>query len=72
MTTKAKLTEKRLRKALQAAVLGLRALRGMTGTVRDRKKALDDVGYRVCDALGLKFPGYQPLDDADALLREKA
>lgn len=67
----AKLSEKRLREALKRAILGLRALDGMTGTVEKRRTHVRAAGYSVCDALGIRFPGYRPLEDAEKRLKER-
>ena len=67
--TRQKLTERKLRKALRRAIMGLRSLDGMTGSVEVRSRQIRVTGYAVCEALGIWFPGYQPLREAEDLLR---
>lgn len=65
-----KATRKQLKAALEAAVLGLRALNGATGTRAIRDSHIAATGYRIAERLGLGDVGWHPLDVIEERLKK--
>ena len=64
-------TRMQLEEALHAAILGLRSLDGMAGTVEKRRTLIRQIGYQLGEYLGMGDVGYHPLDVIERRLEGK-